>query len=91
MTTNSIQPKRRFKISPIEQKPRSREEAAVAHKAFSRPSRMKRSGHPHQLWINPSSTYAAPVEQLPVGPALHELLALFARAYLRPVPSPHLR
>jgi hypothetical protein len=49
---------------------------------------MKRSGRLHQQWINPSPIYSEPVEKLPIGPALHELLTVFGRSYLRLAHSP---
>jgi hypothetical protein len=88
MITNTevLRPKRRSR-SGLASEIETDYELRVAVSPITRPPRMKRSGHPHQVWATPELMAPETIQTVPVAPVVHEIVGLFARACLQPLQS----
>jgi hypothetical protein len=86
----ALRPKRRFKTSLVaaEQSSLDNQLPLPSTPPVLRPPRMRRSGHPHQLWAVPAGSQVENREE-PTAPTLHELIGLLARGWFRALQSRH--
>src|ERR1700726_235137 len=84
---NLLRPKRRWRGGALAFSDETLKPPASATIVLNRLPRMKKSGRSHQKWATPPLDQLDPIETVPVTPALHELVELFARACLQPLQS----